>query len=93
MRLPKGESFECRDTLKANSLRLSVSKSYSFGGYPVAVLSRGDSCTSTHSAGARLLTKQGMCSIFVTVYIFNLFLLSIWQSSLRCLWTSALYIT
>ncbi|XP_021926470.1 R3H domain-containing protein 1 [Zootermopsis nevadensis] len=58
VRLPKGESFECRDTLKANSLRLSVSKSYSFGGYPVAVLSRGDSCTSTHSAGARLLTKQ-----------------------------------
>ncbi|PNF43000.1 hypothetical protein B7P43_G09564 [Cryptotermes secundus] len=58
MRLPKGESFECRDTLKANSLRNSVSKSYSFGGYPMAMLSRGDSCTSTHSAGARLLTKQ-----------------------------------
>ncbi|PSN44220.1 hypothetical protein C0J52_19738 [Blattella germanica] len=58
-RLLKVESFEGRDTLKANSLRLSVSKSYSFGGYPVtAVLSRGDSCTSTHSAGARLLTKQ-----------------------------------
>jgi len=66
MRLPKGESFECRDMLKANSLRLSVSKSYSFGGYPVAVLSRGDSCTSTHSAGARLLTKQGSFSIFIT---------------------------
>ena len=66
MRLPKGESFECRDMLKANSLRLSVSKSYSFGGYPVAVLSRGDSCTSTHSAGARLLTKQGTCLVFIT---------------------------
>ncbi|XP_067003283.2 cAMP-regulated phosphoprotein 21 isoform X2 [Anabrus simplex] len=50
-RLLKVESFEGRDTLKANSLRLSVSKSYSFGGYPVSVLARSDS-------SARLLTKQ-----------------------------------
>lgn len=75
MRLPKGESFECRDTLKANSLRLSVSKSYSFGGYPVAMLSRGDSCTSTHSAGARLLTKQGTY-LFFTMNVVNFHLLT-----------------
>ncbi|XP_063217626.1 cAMP-regulated phosphoprotein 21 isoform X2 [Bacillus rossius redtenbacheri] len=57
-RLLKVESFEGREILKANSMRNAVAKSYSFGGYPVSVLSRGDSCTSTHSAGARLLTKQ-----------------------------------
>lgn len=41
-------------------LRPCVAKSYSFGGYggSVSVLSRGDSVTSTHSAGPRLLTKQ-----------------------------------
>lgn len=40
--------------------RPCVAKSYSFGGYggSVSVLSRGDSVTSTHSAGPRLLTKQ-----------------------------------
>lgn len=36
-----------------------VAKSYSFGGYAGSVLTRGDSVLSTHSAGARLLTKQG----------------------------------
>nr|CAD7405100.1 unnamed protein product [Timema cristinae] len=61
-RLFKVESFEGRDTLKANSMRQAVAKSYSFGGYPVSVLSRGDSCSSTHSAGARLLTKQDSSS-------------------------------
>lgn len=41
------------------TLRPHVAKSYSFGGYGgVSVLTRGDSCTSTHSAGPRLLTKQ-----------------------------------
>ncbi|XP_044738413.1 protein encore isoform X2 [Chrysoperla carnea] len=54
-RLLKGQSVETRDTL-----RPCVSKSFSFGGYTgsVSLLSRGDSVTSTHSAGARLLTKQ-----------------------------------
>lgn len=45
---------------KSETLRPCVAKSYSFGGYggSVSVLSRGDSVTSTHSAGPRLLTKQ-----------------------------------
>ncbi|CAG9860010.1 unnamed protein product [Phyllotreta striolata] len=43
------------------AMRPCVSKSYSFGGYGgnLSVLSRGDSVMSTHSAGPRLLTKQG----------------------------------
>ncbi|KAF4526086.1 hypothetical protein B566_EDAN007579 [Ephemera danica] len=61
-RLLKVESFESREHLRANSLRQAVSKSYSFGGYSGGVaapsLARGDSLVSTHSAGARLLTKQ-----------------------------------
>ncbi|XP_054279764.1 R3H domain-containing protein 1 isoform X2 [Macrosteles quadrilineatus] len=44
-RLAKGESYECRDTLRANSLRSSVSKSYSFGGYD-------------QTSNNRVLTKQ-----------------------------------
>lgn len=63
-RLIKVESYEGRDTLRANSLRCAMSKSYSFGGYPVSVLTRGDSCASTHSAGPRLLTKQGIPMVF-----------------------------
>ncbi|XP_063918685.1 cAMP-regulated phosphoprotein 21 isoform X3 [Zophobas morio] len=39
-----------------------VAKSYSFGGY-AGVLNRGDSVVSTHSAGPRLLTKQGQSLI------------------------------
>lgn len=41
------ESYESGETLKANSLRLSVSKSHSFSGY--------DPPQQT-----RILTKQGM---------------------------------
>lgn len=41
------------------ALRPHVAKSYSFGGYGVGVLTRGDSVLSTHSAGPRLFTKQG----------------------------------
>lgn len=57
-RLSKGESCDGRDSFRTNVLRPSVSKSFSFGGYTRGMLSRGDSVTSTHSAGARL-TKQG----------------------------------
>lgn len=47
------------------TLRPCVAKSYSFGGYGgVSVLTRGDSVMSTHSAGARLFTKQGLISLF-----------------------------
>ncbi|XP_065338569.1 R3H domain-containing protein 1 isoform X3 [Cloeon dipterum] len=61
-RLLKVESFESRDILRSNSMRQAVSKSYSFGGYSGGTtapsIARGDSMVSTHSAGARLLTKQ-----------------------------------
>lgn len=57
-RLLKGESFDGRDSFRGAMLRPSVSKSFSFGGYTKGMLSRGDSVTSTHSAGARLM-KQG----------------------------------
>lgn len=60
-RLLKVESFEGRDTLKANSLRQAVSKSYSFGGYPVSVMVAGENCTA--SSSSRQLIKQG-----ITVY-------------------------
>lgn len=45
---------------RSESLRPCMAKSYSFGGYggTVSVLTRGDSVSSTHSAGPRLLTKQ-----------------------------------
>ncbi|KAK6620027.1 hypothetical protein RUM44_006427 [Polyplax serrata] len=52
-RISKVESFEGNDTLKANSLKGSVSKSYSFGGYPG--MTRGDSVSSCSS---RALIKQ-----------------------------------
>ncbi|XP_015602787.1 cAMP-regulated phosphoprotein 21 isoform X2 [Cephus cinctus] len=64
-RLCKGESFDGRESYRGGVSRPSVSKSFSFGGYTGGMLSRGDSVTSTHSAGARL-TKQdsgtSMCS-------------------------------
>lgn len=54
-KLIKVQSEETGETL-----RPCVAKSYSFGGYGgVSVLNRGDSVMSTHSAGPRLLTKQG----------------------------------
>ncbi|XP_074107336.1 uncharacterized protein LOC141532758 isoform X1 [Cotesia typhae] len=63
-RLSKGESCDGREAFRGVS-RPSVSKSFSFGGYTRGMLSRGDSVTSTRSAGARL-TKQdsgaSMCS-------------------------------
>lgn len=51
-RLLKVESYESKDTLRANSLRLSVSKSYSFGGY--------DQQNATNTA---VLTKQGIIDL------------------------------
>lgn len=60
-RFLKGESFDGRDSFRGAVLRPSVSKSFSFGGYTKGMLTRGDSVTSTHSAGARLM-KQGSCS-------------------------------
>lgn len=57
-RLLKGESFDGRDSFRGGVMRPSVSKSFSFGGYTKGMLTRGDSVTSTHSAGARLM-KQG----------------------------------
>lgn len=60
-RLLKGESFDGRDSFRGAVLRPSVSKSFSFGGYTKGMLTRGDSVTSTHSAGARLM-KQGSYS-------------------------------
>ncbi|XP_008560142.1 R3H domain-containing protein 1 isoform X1 [Microplitis demolitor] len=63
-RLSKGESCDGREAFRG-VLRPSVSKSFSFGGYTRGMLSRGDSVTSTRSAGPRL-TKQdsgaSMCS-------------------------------
>nr|XP_023018412.1 cAMP-regulated phosphoprotein 21 [Leptinotarsa decemlineata] len=55
-KLIKGHSEE-----PGEATRPCVSKSFSFGGYggTISVLSRGDSVMSTHSAGPRLLTKQG----------------------------------
>ncbi|KAG7210327.1 hypothetical protein KM043_011865 [Ampulex compressa] len=64
-RLIKGESFDGRESLRGPILRPSVSKSFSFGGYTRGMLSRGDSVTSTHSAGARLMKQDSgasMCS-------------------------------
>ncbi|CAL7933211.1 unnamed protein product [Xylocopa violacea] len=64
-KLLKGESFDGRESCRASVLRPSVSKSYSFGGYTRGMLSRGDSVTSTHSAGARLMKQDSgasMCS-------------------------------
>ncbi|TGZ57420.1 R3H domain-containing protein 1 [Temnothorax longispinosus] len=64
-RLLKGESFDGRDSFRGAVLRPSVSKSFSFGGYTKSMLSRGDSVTSTHSAGARLMKQDSgasMCS-------------------------------
>ncbi|XP_036150276.1 cAMP-regulated phosphoprotein 21-like, partial [Monomorium pharaonis] len=64
-RLLKGESFDGRDSFRGAVLRPSVSKSFSFGGYTKGMLSRGDSVTSTHSAGARLMKQDSgasMCS-------------------------------
>lgn len=58
-RLSKGESLDGRESYRSNGSRPSVSKSHSFGGYTRGQLSRGDSVTSTHSAGPRLM-KQGM---------------------------------
>lgn len=55
-RLSKGESCDGREAFRG-VLRPSVSKSFSFGGYTRGMLSRGDSVTSTRSAGPRL-TKQ-----------------------------------
>ncbi|CAG0898875.1 unnamed protein product [Darwinula stevensoni] len=60
--LGKVQSFESGEV---SALRPVISKSNSFGGYPhpgqgngKGNLLRGDSITSTHSAGPRLLTKQ-----------------------------------
>lgn len=64
-RLLKGESFDGRDSFRGGVLRPSVSKSFSFGGYTKGMLTRGDSVTSTHSAGARLMKQDSgasMCS-------------------------------
>lgn len=62
--------FHCLCYLQVQSeetgetLRPCVAKSYSFGGYGgVSVLTRGDSVLSTHSAGARLFTKQGKLNL------------------------------
>ncbi|CAG9763991.1 unnamed protein product [Ceutorhynchus assimilis] len=64
---PEFQNRHLRRLLKVHSeeteqsMRPCVAKSYSFGGYGgnVAVLSRGDSVMSTHSApGPRLFTKQ-----------------------------------
>lgn len=69
-RLLKGESFDGRDSYRGAVLRPSVSKSYSFGGYTKGMLSRGDSVTSTHSAGARLM-KQGSAA-FASLLLFRI---------------------
>ncbi|XP_076390941.1 uncharacterized protein LOC100881273 isoform X1 [Megachile rotundata] len=64
-KLMKGESFDGRESCRGSILRPSVSKSFSFGGYTRGMLSRGDSVTSTHSAGARLMKQDSgasMCS-------------------------------
>ncbi|XP_050593054.1 R3H domain-containing protein 1-like isoform X2 [Bombus affinis] len=64
-KLLKGESFDGRESCRGSVLRPSVSKSFSFGGYTRGMLSRGDSVTSTHSAGARLMKQDSgasMCS-------------------------------
>ncbi|XP_076293139.1 uncharacterized protein LOC143215156 isoform X3 [Lasioglossum baleicum] len=64
-KLMKGESFDGRESCRSGVLRPSVSKSFSFGGYTRGMLSRGDSVTSTHSAGARLMKQDSgasMCS-------------------------------
>ncbi|XP_017884862.1 cAMP-regulated phosphoprotein 21 isoform X3 [Ceratina calcarata] len=64
-KLVKGESFDSRESCRGSVLRPSVSKSFSFGGYTRGMLSRGDSVTSTHSAGARLMKQDSgasMCS-------------------------------
>lgn len=68
-KLLKGESFDGRESCRGSVLRPSVSKSFSFGGYTRGMLSRGDSVTSTHSAGARLM-KQGSRSILYDIYPF-----------------------
>ncbi|XP_048268242.1 R3H domain-containing protein 2 isoform X3 [Bombus terrestris] len=57
-KLLKGESFDGRESCRGSVLRPSVSKSFSFGGYTRGMLSRGDSVTSTHSAGARLMKQE-----------------------------------
>ncbi|XP_066908902.1 cAMP-regulated phosphoprotein 21 isoform X4 [Halyomorpha halys] len=51
-RLLKVESYESGDTLRANSLRLSVSKSHSFNGY------ESQQQPQHHSPSTRVLTKQ-----------------------------------
>ncbi|XP_031773147.1 cAMP-regulated phosphoprotein 21-like isoform X3 [Apis florea] len=64
-KLLKGESLDGRESCRGSVLRPSVSKSFSFGGYTRGMLSRGDSVTSTHSAGARLMKQDSgasMCS-------------------------------
>ncbi|XP_020283398.1 cAMP-regulated phosphoprotein 21 isoform X2 [Pseudomyrmex gracilis] len=63
-RFQKGESFDMKNSFH-EVLRPSVLKSHSFGGYSKGMLSRGDSVTSTHSAGARLMKQDSgasMCS-------------------------------
>ncbi|KZC05805.1 R3H domain-containing protein 1 [Dufourea novaeangliae] len=61
-KLLKGESFDGRESCRSGVLRPSVSKSFSFGGYTRGMLSRGDSVTSTHSAGARLMKQDSGAS-------------------------------
>lgn len=55
-----GKLFKVHSEEVNDTLRPQVAKSFSFGGYGggVSILNRGDSVMSTHSAGARLLTKQ-----------------------------------
>ncbi|XP_044745223.1 cAMP-regulated phosphoprotein 21 isoform X2 [Coccinella septempunctata] len=63
LKLPDSHSRRQGKLLKVHSeevgetMRPHVAKSYSFGGYGGS-LSRGDSVTSTHGSGPRLLTKQ-----------------------------------
>lgn len=68
-KLLKGESLDGRESCRGSVLRPSVSKSFSFGGYTRGMLSRGDSVTSTHSAGARLM-KQGLLLKFFSNILF-----------------------
>lgn len=60
-RLLKVESYESKDTLRANSLRQSVSKSYSFGGYD-----------QQNAPNTPILTKQGINTLCKNVLKYKL---------------------
>lgn len=62
-RLLKVESYESGDTLRANSLRLSVSKSHSFNGYEPQQ-QMGQQVSQQQAPPTRVLTKQGSNNSF-----------------------------